>query len=176
MKAVLSEHEHHGFGEAPATPINIAGGEGEVLPRLSVPALCDLLRRYQFIHLPSDVYYISTLPVYLEAGTVLLVVTSSILICFLATVYPALQASRVDPADVADLAAGAGVRVFTIGIGKPQSKEHGADHVLTRFSKRDREEIDVTLERAADAVRTRSLQAAEVADMLQRLAEVMAKI
>jgi len=61
--------------------------------------LCHLLRRYQFIHLPSDVYYISTLPVYIETGMVLLVVASSILICFLATVYPALQASRVDPAE-----------------------------------------------------------------------------
>jgi len=45
------------------------------------------------------VYYISTLPVSLEVGTVLLVVASSILICFLATVYPAIQASRVDPAE-----------------------------------------------------------------------------
>ena len=61
--------------------------------------LCHLLRRYQFIHLPSDVYYISTLPVSLEAGMVVLVAASSILICFLATVYPARQASRVDPAE-----------------------------------------------------------------------------
>ena len=42
---MLSEHDHQGFGESPAAPINIAGGGGEVLPRLSVPALCDLLRR-----------------------------------------------------------------------------------------------------------------------------------
>jgi lipoprotein-releasing system permease protein len=61
--------------------------------------LCFLLQRYRFIQLPSDVYYISTLPVSLDAGTVLLVVASSILICFLATVYPAIQASRVDPAE-----------------------------------------------------------------------------
>ena len=61
--------------------------------------LCALLQRYRFIRLPSDVYYISTLPVALEPGTVLLVVASSILICFLATVYPAFQASRVDPAE-----------------------------------------------------------------------------
>ncbi len=39
-----------------------------------------------------------------------------------------------------------------IGVGKPVSKEHGADHVLNRFSKRERTEIDVTLEDAADAV------------------------
>ena len=39
-----------------------------------------------------------------------------------------------------------------IGVGKPESKEKGADHVLNRFGKRERTEIDVTLERAADAV------------------------
>jgi len=39
-----------------------------------------------------------------------------------------------------------------IGVGKPTSKEQGADHVLSRFSKRERAEIDVTIEQAADAV------------------------
>ena len=39
-----------------------------------------------------------------------------------------------------------------IGVDKPPSKERGADHVLRRFSKREREEVDVTLEHAADAV------------------------
>jgi PTH1 family peptidyl-tRNA hydrolase len=39
-----------------------------------------------------------------------------------------------------------------IGVGKPVSKEHGADHVLKKFSKRERTEIDVVLQEAADAV------------------------
>ena len=39
-----------------------------------------------------------------------------------------------------------------IGVGKPASKEQGVDHVLKKFSKRERTEIDVTLEQAADAV------------------------
>lgn len=39
-----------------------------------------------------------------------------------------------------------------IGVGKPPSKERGADHVLSKVSKRDREAMDVTLEDAADAV------------------------
>ena len=39
-----------------------------------------------------------------------------------------------------------------IGVSKPESKEQGIDHVLNKFSKRERVEIDVTLERAADAV------------------------
>ena len=41
-----------------------------------------------------------------------------------------------------------------IGVGKPPSKERGADHVLNRFSKRERAEVDVTVEQAADAVET----------------------
>jgi len=61
--------------------------------------LCLLLARYRFIRLPSDVYYISTLPVDLSPGILLLVGASSVLICFLATFYPSRQASRIDPAE-----------------------------------------------------------------------------
>jgi PTH1 family peptidyl-tRNA hydrolase len=39
-----------------------------------------------------------------------------------------------------------------IGIGKPPSKERGADHVLSRLPKSERELIDVAVHRAADAV------------------------
>jgi len=41
-----------------------------------------------------------------------------------------------------------------IGVGKPRTKEQGADHVLSRFGKRTREEMAVTIEEAADAVET----------------------
>jgi PTH1 family peptidyl-tRNA hydrolase len=41
-----------------------------------------------------------------------------------------------------------------IGVGKPVMKERGADHVLNRFGKRERTEVDVTIEQAADAVET----------------------
>src|SRR5919106_1904955 len=39
-----------------------------------------------------------------------------------------------------------------IGIGKPPGSREGADHVLRRFAKAERAEIDVTIEQAADAV------------------------
>jgi PTH1 family peptidyl-tRNA hydrolase len=40
-----------------------------------------------------------------------------------------------------------------IGVGKPPGgKEHGADHVLRKPSKRDRTEMDITVQEAADAV------------------------
>ncbi len=68
---------------------------GQVLGYLG----CYALKKYQFIHLPSDVYYISTLPVEMNLFTFVITGVSAILICYLATVYPAHQASRIDPAE-----------------------------------------------------------------------------
>ena len=76
----------------------LIGVAGTFAGTISGGLLCYLLRRYEFIHLPSDVYYISTLPVALSPGILILVGVSSILICFLATLYPARQASLVEPA------------------------------------------------------------------------------
>ena len=39
-----------------------------------------------------------------------------------------------------------------IGVGKPVTKEQGANHVLKRVSKRERTELDVAVQEAADAV------------------------
>jgi peptidyl-tRNA hydrolase, PTH1 family len=39
-----------------------------------------------------------------------------------------------------------------IGVGKPVTKEQGADHVLKRVSRRDRTELDIAVHEAADAV------------------------
>jgi lipoprotein-releasing system permease protein len=61
--------------------------------------LCFLLKRYKFIDLPSDVYYITTLPVQLEALDVFLIASAAMLICFIATIYPAHQASKLNPVD-----------------------------------------------------------------------------
>jgi len=50
-----------------------------------------------------------------------------------------------------------------IGIGKPPGSRQGADHVLRRFSKAERAEIDVVLEEAADAVELILAEGVEVA-------------
>lgn len=39
-----------------------------------------------------------------------------------------------------------------IGVGKPPGKQYGADHVLRRPGRRERSELDVVIEEAADAV------------------------
>jgi PTH1 family peptidyl-tRNA hydrolase len=41
-----------------------------------------------------------------------------------------------------------------IGIGKPPSKEHGAQHVLSKLPPSERELLDIAVQRAADAVET----------------------
>jgi len=61
--------------------------------------LCWLLARYQFIHLPGDVYYLTTLPVKLKPLHVLIISVSALVVCFLATLYPARQAARLDPVE-----------------------------------------------------------------------------
>ena len=50
-----------------------------------------------------------------------------------------------------------------IGIGKPPSKERGADHVLRRVSKKERAELDVSVEEAADAVELIAAEGVETA-------------
>jgi lipoprotein-releasing system permease protein len=60
---------------------------------------CFLLKRYKFIELPGDVYYFTTLPVKLEFLDVFLIASAAMLICFLATLYPARQASKLNPVE-----------------------------------------------------------------------------
>ncbi|NVM20634.1 MAG: lipoprotein-releasing ABC transporter permease subunit [Desulfobacterales bacterium] len=76
----------------------IIGVSGTVLGLAGGGVLCYLLKRYEFVKLPSDVYYISTLPVRVQVLDVALVALSAIAISFLATLYPSYQASRLDPA------------------------------------------------------------------------------
>lgn len=61
--------------------------------------LCTVLKYYQFIELPGDVYYITTLPVKLELLDVVIIASAAMAISFLATLYPARQASKLDPVE-----------------------------------------------------------------------------
>ena len=77
----------------------IIGVVGTALGLIGGVGLCEILRKYQFIHLPSDVYYISSLPVLMKGPDILLIVAAAIGITFVATLYPAWQASRLDPVE-----------------------------------------------------------------------------
>lgn len=75
----------------------IIGLIGTVFGLAGGGAICFLLQKYEFVKLPSDVYYISTLPVRVQAVDVVLVALSAIAISFLATLYPSYRASRLEP-------------------------------------------------------------------------------
>lgn len=58
-----------------------------------------LIKKYQFIKLPSDVYPMDHLPIRLDSLDMLLIAVCALGLCFLATLYPARQASRLKPAE-----------------------------------------------------------------------------
>jgi lipoprotein-releasing system permease protein len=66
-----------------------AGGVGVIL----------LLKKYQFIKLPQDIYYIDHLPVVIQASDVGVIVGAAMLITYVATVYPALKAANLEPVE-----------------------------------------------------------------------------
>jgi len=76
----------------------IIGLTGTVIGVIGGLILCEVLSRYQFIKLPSDVYPITTLPIKILPMDVTLVAVSAALITLLATLYPSWQASKIDPA------------------------------------------------------------------------------
>ncbi|HEX7487221.1 MAG TPA: lipoprotein-releasing ABC transporter permease subunit [Vicinamibacterales bacterium] len=58
-----------------------------------------VLDRYELIRIPIDVYQVSHVPFVVLPLDFMLVVVSAIVICFLATLYPSRQASKLDPAE-----------------------------------------------------------------------------
>ncbi|ROQ92235.1 lipoprotein-releasing ABC transporter permease subunit [Desulfosoma caldarium] len=77
----------------------LIGVVGTVLGLVGGFTLCELLKRYQFIELPRDVYYISTLPVRTEPLDVVLIACAAVAICLVATFYPSKQAAKLHPAE-----------------------------------------------------------------------------
>lgn len=72
------------------TFLGVAGGLG----------LCELLSRYKFIELPSNVYPMNTLPIKVLPMDVGIIAVSAVIITLSATIYPSWKASRVKPAEV----------------------------------------------------------------------------
>jgi len=72
------------------TFLGVAGGLG----------LCEILSRYKFIELPSNVYPMNTLPIKVLPMDVTIIAISAIVITLSATIYPSWKASQVKPAEV----------------------------------------------------------------------------
>lgn len=78
---------------------SLVGLVGTAAGLLSGLGICHLLAKYEFIDLPAGVYYISKLPVLVEIRDVGFVALASLAICFLATLYPAWYASKLNPVE-----------------------------------------------------------------------------
>lgn len=58
-----------------------------------------LLKKYQFIKLPSNVYPVDYLPVRLDSLDLIAIGGAAFLLCFLATIYPARRAAALSPSE-----------------------------------------------------------------------------
>ncbi len=62
--------------------------------------ICTVLKHYNIHELTGDIYYFTTrLPVKLEFLDVASIIAAALLICFLATLYPARQAAKLNPVE-----------------------------------------------------------------------------
>lgn len=62
--------------------------------------VCYLMNEYHIIKLPADVYYLSHLPARVNTLDFVSVTVAALVISFLATVYPAYQAAKLNPAEM----------------------------------------------------------------------------
>ena len=55
------------------------------------------IKTYPIIELPSDIYYITKVPVKIEIADLLATVAVSFLLCVLSAIFPAYRASKINP-------------------------------------------------------------------------------
>ncbi|MBU1124587.1 MAG: ABC transporter permease [Candidatus Omnitrophica bacterium] len=78
----------------------IIGSLGTITGTASGIGLCGLLKKYQFIKLPSDIYYLDTLPVSIQWWPdIVLIVASAMAIVLVSTLYPAHKAAGFKPVE-----------------------------------------------------------------------------
>ena len=75
----------------------IIGVVGTVVGAAGGLALCWVLDTYRLVRIPMDVYQVAYVPFVVEPLDFTVVVVSAVAICFLATIYPSRQASKLDP-------------------------------------------------------------------------------
>ncbi len=78
----------------------LIGTLGISLGALGGIGLCALLKKYQFIKLPQDIYYIDRLPVSIELWPdIVLIILAAMAIVLISTIYPATRAARLKPVE-----------------------------------------------------------------------------
>jgi lipoprotein-releasing system permease protein len=77
----------------------LIGTVGTILGVILGLAVCALIANYPF-QLPDGVFLISTVPVRVYFSNVVLVACASLVVCLLASIYPARQAAKLDPVEI----------------------------------------------------------------------------
>ncbi len=77
----------------------IIGAAGTALGGVLGFGVCRVLDAYKLIRIPVDVYQISYVPFTLQLADAAIVVAGALVTCFLATIHPARNAARLDPAE-----------------------------------------------------------------------------
>jgi len=77
----------------------VGGVIGTILGCVIGYGLCWSQIEFQYFSLPADVYIINALPVLMKFRDFILISGAGILLCFLATIYPARKASKLDPVE-----------------------------------------------------------------------------
>ena len=75
----------------------VIGTIGTCIGALAGITACWAADTYQWIRLDSGSYFLKYLPFTVTRSDVAIVMLASLLICFLSTIYPARQASKLDP-------------------------------------------------------------------------------
>ncbi len=61
--------------------------------------LCWVIRTFNIVQLPGDIYYLTKVPVSIQFWDVASVIGGSYFLCFLSALYPAYKASKINPVD-----------------------------------------------------------------------------
>ncbi len=75
----------------------IIGIVGTIIGFLGGIGLCEALAKYQFLKLPGDIYYISSIPVNLRWSDVGIISLAAIILSLISAIYPARYAASLNP-------------------------------------------------------------------------------
>jgi lipoprotein-releasing system permease protein len=75
------------------------GVTGTFVGTVAGVAIAWLQDTFAIVKIPPDVYFVDSVPVEIVWTDILMIVAGSVAVSFIATIYPALQASRLEPVD-----------------------------------------------------------------------------
>ncbi len=78
----------------------LIGVIGTIIGLVGGLILCEIIKSYDIVKLPADVYYLSKLPVKVKILDIIIISLSALVISLVSTLYPAHRASKINPVDI----------------------------------------------------------------------------